>query len=157
MKGSEGPSPAFPKGPVQGALGLPLFTRGARSSGTAAGCGRQLGRGERRAGCGKSPSLSAFPSGAGSRGSLGAPPLRPEQIPSAAGLGHGFPAGGLEVAQKDFGAVGSAVGTRKYGQRRPGLGGRDAPRQGAGQVQTHRPAVSPQEGLFLFCDAWGQR
>ena len=64
---------------------------------------------------------------------MGAPPLRPEQIPSAAGLGHGFPAGGLEVAQKDFGAVGSAVGTGKYGQRRPGLGGRDAPRQGAGQ------------------------
>ena len=34
----------------------------------------------------------------------------------------------MEVAQKDFGAVASAVGTGKYRQRRPGLGGRDAPR-----------------------------
>lgn len=83
---------------------------------------------------------------------MGAPPLPPEQIPSAAGLGHRFPAGG--VMGTDGGRAERlwsrcvSCGYREIRTTATWAGGKRCPssrglaRTRPAQVQTRRPAVS---------------
>lgn len=103
----------------------------ARSSGTAAGCGGPLRWGERRDGRGNSPLPLCLPfKKLGAEGAWVCSPVTwadslsggtGSRLPCWRHHGHG---GGT---QKDFGAVGSTVGTAEHRRRWPGPGGQEMP------------------------------
>lgn len=122
MKGSEGLSPAFPKGLVQGGPGAPLVDTGppvARGLllAVAGSSGEET---EGPAAGSRPPSLPSLKK-LGAQGAWVCLPCDlsrfPQQQDSVTAFLLEASWARLEVAQKDFGAVGSAMGTGKYGQR----------------------------------------